>query len=276
MYRLTRLTLDHPRTAWLLLLLVTALLGAGLPQVRVEHGSRVLIGSDHPIIQRLDSFVGRFGGGLPVRVAWPCGEGQPCQHALDGASLRVAHAVTEWLESRGDVRNVVSPSNATILVPTPEGIRVRRLVERGVLVADLEQLVAKAATDDLWLGRIVSSEMDAASILIQPIDNATATSERLVDELDEFLSSHRREGFEFMLEGMGVRAIVSGRDLNDSTARLIPLLVVLMGLVLVLFTRSCRRRWLRSPRWESLWSGPGGAWAGSGGRRTGSIRCLLR
>lgn len=238
MYRLTRLTLDHPRFAWLLLLCATAFLGAGLPRVRVEHGFRVLIGGDHPIIQRLDRVVNRFGGGLPIRLAWPCGVGQPCQHALDDRSLRVAHDLTEWLEYRGDVRNVVSPSNATILLPTPSGMDVRRLVERGELPDDLPQLVAKAAADELWRGRIVSPELDAASILIQPVDNTTETSEALVDDLEEILSEHRREGFEFMLDGTGVRAIVSGRDLNDSTARLIPLLVLLMATVLMLFTRS--------------------------------------
>ena len=238
MYRLTRLTLDFPRLALVLLLGATVLLGAGLPRVRVEHGFRVLIGGDHPIIQKLDRVVNRFGGGLPIRLAWPCGAGQPCQHALDGASLRMAHDLTEWLEYRGDVRNVVSPSNATILIGTPEGMDVRRLVERGELPDDLAALVAKAASDELWRGRIVSPELDAASILIQPIDNSTETSEVLMDDLEEILSEHRREGFEFMLDGTGVRAIVSGRDLNDSTARLIPLLVLLMAMVLMLFTQS--------------------------------------
>jgi predicted RND superfamily exporter protein len=238
MYRLTRLTLDHPRIAWLLLMVVTGLLGAGVPQVRVEHGSRVLVGSGHPIIKRLDSVVNRFGGGLPIRIGWPCGEGWPCAHALDESSIRVAQDLTQWLELRPEVRNVVSPSNATILVPRDDGFDVRRLVEGDEMPDDLDDLIERATSDELWLGRIVSRGLSAASILVQTGDNDPAISEPLLDDLEQVLARHRRAGFEFMLEGMSIRAIVSGRDLNDSTARLIPLLVLLTGTVLLVLTRS--------------------------------------
>ena len=70
MEHLTRLSLDYPKTTLAVLCLVTAILAVGLPRVRSEFGYRVLVGDDHPAVQRLDGFIERFGGGFPIQIAW--------------------------------------------------------------------------------------------------------------------------------------------------------------------------------------------------------------
>jgi len=50
-----------------------------------------------PSIRTMDEFIQRFGGGLPVQIAWECGPGFPCAHALDRASLEMAQRLTEEL-----------------------------------------------------------------------------------------------------------------------------------------------------------------------------------
>ena len=61
----------------LVLALITSGLGYGLTRLRTEFGYRVLIGDDHPAIERLDRLIAHFGGGLPVHVAWSAAPGTP-------------------------------------------------------------------------------------------------------------------------------------------------------------------------------------------------------
>src|SRR5262245_10176326 len=136
MHQLTRLSLSHPRAALALLLAITALLGAGLPRVRSEYGYRVLVGDDHPSIRRLDALIAEFGGGLPLQIAWECGNGAPCGRVFDAASLEMADSVTRSLAGAQGVRGAIGPTNAPLLVPQPGGYAVRRFVEGGRVVAD--------------------------------------------------------------------------------------------------------------------------------------------
>ena len=91
---LARSSIQRPR-AWLsVLLVITCVLAVGLTRLRTEFGYRVLLGDDHPSIQALDQFIAEFGGGLPVKIAWECGDGFPCQSAVDAVSLSMAHELT--------------------------------------------------------------------------------------------------------------------------------------------------------------------------------------
>ncbi|MEE8550995.1 MAG: hypothetical protein V3T08_07035, partial [Gemmatimonadota bacterium] len=131
MHRLTRISLAHPRVTLLVLALITAGFAAGLPRLRTEFGTRVLIGDEHPSIQALDALIERYGGGLPVLIVWSCGQGQPCDSVFDPASLEMAYAVTQALSSLEGIRDVQGIANSALLVPRPDGFDVRRFVEGG-------------------------------------------------------------------------------------------------------------------------------------------------
>ena len=75
MHRLTEFSLRRPWLTLAVLLVITGVLAEGLPKVKPAYGFRVLIGSDHPAIQALDSLIEEFAGGHPVRIAWECGPG---------------------------------------------------------------------------------------------------------------------------------------------------------------------------------------------------------
>jgi predicted RND superfamily exporter protein len=70
------------------------------------------------------------------------------------------------------------------------------------------------------------------------VNDATPTSESLLDALVEITASLRAEGFVFRLNGFAARAVLTGRDLQASTARITPALVVLIGAVLFVASRS--------------------------------------
>jgi predicted RND superfamily exporter protein len=238
MYRLTRISLAYPKSALLIVVAITVVLGAGLSRLRTEFGYRVLIGDNHPSVVALDQFIGQFGGGLPIYVVWACGEGQPCQDVFDHTSLAMADAVTRALKPLAGVRRVGSPASASLLVPSREGFDVRHFVEEGVPVSDARALAVHALADSLWVGKLVSANGRVGSIIVQPVDNEAETSLRVFEAIEEALAPFETRGFEFHLVGEAPETIIGGRDLADSSGGLIPLTVAVIGLILLALSRS--------------------------------------
>jgi predicted RND superfamily exporter protein len=235
---LSRLSLRHPFLAMLALVGVTAALGLGASQLRSEFGYRVLVGHEHPAIQELDRFIEAFGGGIPVQIAWECSNGAPCQSVFDERSLAMAHAVTQQLSSRPGIQTIRGISNAPLLVPTRDGFAVRRFVERDRPAEDVAELRRRALADPLWRNALVSESGRVGIIAVQPTDTRNQTSLRLLDSLDQALAPHREHGFRFHLVGDPVSSILAGRDLAESTNRLVPLTVLVIALVVLGLMRS--------------------------------------
>ncbi|MEZ4215572.1 MAG: efflux RND transporter permease subunit [Myxococcota bacterium] len=240
MYRLTKLTLDHRGPAAAILATVTIVLALGLPKVRTVHGFRILIGEDHPVVRTLDEMTERFGGSRPLEIGWSCGDGAPCRHALDRSSLEVARDLTSALEDLPQVRRVLSPANAALLVPSSEGFVARRLVEHGQIIDDLESLLPVARHDTLWKERLISPDLASAIVIVAPADATIETEDALFDELNAILAKYEQRGFSFNLNGALVRTIESGRALQQSTARILPSLVLVIAIVLLAASGSPR------------------------------------
>jgi uncharacterized protein len=236
--RLTALCLARPAAAALLLVAVTLGAVSQLPKLHTEFGYRPLLGAQHPSIIALEELIDRFGGGFPVRVAWRCGASAPCQEALDPVALAMADAVTETLLAVPAVREVRSPANALLLVPTAEGFAVRRLVEHGESAPDLAALAERARHDALWAGELVSRDGRTGALLVQPEDAESDTSVAVMEALFTALAPYEGLGFEFHLVGHPVEFVVAGRELAESAAVLTPITLTVIALLLVLATRS--------------------------------------
>jgi predicted RND superfamily exporter protein len=237
-YRLTRLSLSYPKSTLFVLAVITAILAGGLPRLRSEFGFRVLIGDSHPSIQTLDKIIERFSGGLPIQIAWECGDGRPCESAFDRPSLEMAHSVTRVLASLSGILSVRGPNNASVLVPQADGFAIRHFVEDGELASDADALAAHALEDPLWLGTLVSADATVGVIVVQPIDNKSETDVRVVEAIQETLTPFEAQGFEFYLAGNAISMVLSGQDLAESTAKLIPFTVLVIALVLFGLSRS--------------------------------------
>jgi predicted RND superfamily exporter protein len=217
----------------LLLAVISIALSAGLTRLRTEFGYRVLIGDEHPSVRALDELIARFGGGLSLIIAWKCGDGCPCESAFDQASVEMAHAVTQALAPLSGIQNIVGIANAALPVPDGDGFAIRRLVENGKRVSDAEALAARALDDPLWVGRFVSADGSVGVIAVQPSDSRNETAERVLGAVEEALAPHRQRGFEFHFAGGAAITVTAGRDLAESTARLVPLTVLIIGSVLL-------------------------------------------
>ena len=240
MYYLTRISLTYPKATLGVILAVTMILGAGLPNLRTEFGYRVLIGDDHPSIRSLDEFIELFGGGLPLQIVWECGEGFPCSSVFDDISIGMAHELAQQLEGIGSVQSILGPSNAALLVPEAAGFAIRRLVENNKLAPDRASLAVRALDDSLWKGRLVSDDGKVASIVVQAQANNGQEDADLVDAVLRELQPHQALGFTFHLVGDAIATVLPGRDLAASTRRLVPLTVGVVGVVLLFLMPSWR------------------------------------
>lgn len=236
METLTRISLARPLLMTCLLLAVSLSLASGLPRLRTEFGSRVLIGDDHPSIRTLDAFIQRFGGGVPLYIAWECGEGRPCQSVFDDRSLEMAHAVTASLAPRQGVGKVRSISNAPIFVPTDAGFAIRSFVENDTIVPDRDELARRAREDPLWMGNLISADGRVGAIIVQPIASESETDERVVGAVLEAIAPY--DAFDFALVGEAFGNIIGGRELAESTGDLIPFMVIVIALVIFVQTWS--------------------------------------
>ena len=123
MHRLTQFSLRRPWLTLAVLLAITVGLGAGVSGIQPGFGARVLLGDQHPTMKRVDAMIAEYAGGYPIRIAWECGPGHPCQSVFDEASLRMADRLTQELELLPMVRAVEGPTNAALLVPRPRWLR---------------------------------------------------------------------------------------------------------------------------------------------------------
>jgi predicted RND superfamily exporter protein len=238
MQRLTRASLDHPRLAAALLVSSTLLLAAGAPRVETVYGARVLIGKDHPVIRTLEGFIGRFGGGLPIHISWACDEGAPCESVFDPVSLRMAATIESELAVSQGIQRVEGLATSPLLVPARDGFSVRRLVEDGEIPADVDELANLAIEDRFWLGRLVSKDAKVGVVIVQQVDTDPETDELAVNAIARAIAPFEAQGFRFYQTGGPAGSVLSGRALADSTRRLVPVTVTLIGLVLFLLSRS--------------------------------------
>ena len=163
------------------------------------------------------------------------------QPRSDTDSLAMAHALTVEITRISDVKYVTGPTNAPLLVPTPDGFAVRRLYEHGNLVDDHLELAARASADPLWVPHLISRDGLAAMIVVQPTSNESAVDIAVVDSLVELIGDVEAKGFRLVLVGDTVSSVIGSRALAKSTAALTPVTVLLTGLVLLFLSSSWRQ-----------------------------------
>jgi predicted RND superfamily exporter protein len=237
MKHLTEFALRVPKLSLAIIFGISIFLGFGASQVEPAFGFRVLVGDDHPAIKTLDEMIEEFSGGLPLQIGWECGPDHPCKHVFDRPSLSMADAVTKELAMARYVRDVQSPANAPILVPAEQGFQIRRFVTHGELAPDFEALAQHALQDRLWTDHLVAQTGLVGVITVQPSDNRASTDLSIMDSVYRALAPFESAGFTYYLTGEAPR-IAAGKGLSESTSRLIPVLVLLIGGVLLFLTRS--------------------------------------
>jgi predicted RND superfamily exporter protein len=213
------------------------LAGAGAQGLRTEVGYRAFLGSTHPAIRDLDRFLARFGGGLPVAAVFVCGE-SPCEEALGIEALRMSHDVATRLAAVPGVARVDSPATSPILVSDFGLPDTRSLAPEGEPVPDRAELAERALADPLWRGQLVSPDGRAGAVLLHLASSEVEVGAGVVRALRRVLAPWEERGFRFHLVGGPVEFVVAGGELATVSARLVPGMVVVVGVVLALAFRS--------------------------------------
>lgn len=237
MTRLARLSLRHPRASVVLLLAISLAAAAGLPRLTTDVGYRAFLGPHHPSIRRFDAFLERFGGGLPMVAVWSCDE-SPCESVFDPAALEMAGAVVGRLESNPFVRRAASPATAPLLVATPAGPALRHLLEEGRPAPDREALARQALANGEWLGRLISPDGQVGAIAVEVSSSEGEAATSAYGALDEALAPYEARGWTFHRAGGPVEFVVAGGELAAATARMVPVMVLLVGATLLVLFRS--------------------------------------
>jgi len=237
MRALAHFALHRPALSIVLLLALSAGAGAGLLRLTSDVGYRAFLGPHHPSIQRFDAFLERFGGGLPMLAVWSCEE-SPCESALDPAALEMAAAVSEELAENAFVQRVVSPASAPLLVASATGPAVRRLMEDGHPAPDLPALALRASGNAEWVGRLVSDDGRVGAIVIEVASSEGRAATSVYQGLDRALEPFEARGWTFYRAGGPVEFVVAGGELADATARMIPVMIALVGATLLVLFRS--------------------------------------
>lgn len=215
---------------------ITVALGAGMFRLETNVGYRAFLGESHPVIRDLDAFLRRFGGGLPMVAVWSCAESPACESVFDPSSLAMAHDVAAELAKVEGIRRVDSPATSPLLAPAflEPFPRARRLAPEGRPAADLGDLVKIALSDPLWVGQLVSTKGDAGAVVVHLASSDGPTSFRVFDALESAVAPWSERGFRFHFAGGPVEFVVAGRELQESSAALLPLMIAVVWAVLVL------------------------------------------
>jgi predicted RND superfamily exporter protein len=230
------MALGHPRVTLALLAAVTLGFAGGLAQLETKVGYRGFLGPHHPAIQELDSFLERFGGGLPAAAVWSCEESGLCQSVFDPVSLRMAQAVVRELEAVEGVRHVESPATTPVLVPTAEGFESRRLIEWEGSPAERAALAERARSDPLWVGRLVSEDGSVGAIVVEHASSESAAVRRVVAALENALLPHQEQGFRYHLVGPVLELMLAEEELDADFFRVVPLMAgIVLGVFVILF-----------------------------------------
>ncbi len=239
MNRLVALSLRRPALAICVALALTFGLGAGMLRVGAETGYRAFLGEHHPVVRALESVTQRFGGGVPFAIVYHCGPGAPCASVFDASALAMAHALTAEIARVPGVTRVESPATSPLLAPELFDLpRARQLAPDGKPAADLDALAARALRDPTWVGQIVSADARAGAIVVQLADSSSASAASAVDGARAALAPFEARGFTYSLVGGPVEFVVAGRELDQQVQRLVPAIVVLVGVILLIAFRS--------------------------------------
>ena len=237
-----RIVAHSLRRPWLTLgvaLLVTIALGAGALRVGPETGYRAFLGEHHRVVRELEAVTARFGGGVPFAIVYHCDVRDPCASVFDAGALAMAYALTSEIEKLPGVTRVESPATSPLLAPELFDLpRARQLAPGGTPAADIEQLARRAVRDPTWVGQIVSADRKTGAIVVQLADSSGSTAEHAVDGARAALSEWEARGFRFSLVGGPVEFVVAGRELDAQVQRLVPAIVVLVGVILLIAFRS--------------------------------------
>ncbi len=238
MTKLTEISLSYPRTTLLVLLAVTIGFAAGLPKSRTDIGYRAYLGAEHPEVQKLDAFVERFGGGLPIVIVWTCEGIRFCETVFDRSALEMAYSVSRDLERFAGVQRVESPATSVLSVPSQDGFDMRQLVVEGVVAPDAAALAERARMDPIWVGNLISEDARVGAIVVELPSTDTEKNEPIFRAILEAVGPYEAEGIEFKFLGEFVELSITETELATDTARLIPLAVVIIGVIVFLQFRS--------------------------------------
>ena len=99
-------------------------------------------------------------------------------------------------------------------------------------------LAERALRDSVWVRELVDAQGSVGAIVVDVASSDSEANVAAYEALDAALAPHERRGFRFHRVGGPVEFVVAGGELQADTAKLVPVMVVLVGAVLALLFHS--------------------------------------
>jgi predicted RND superfamily exporter protein len=218
MDRLAGLCARSPWWTLALVVCVTAIAAWSAVNTESAAGTDANLGSDHPAVVEFEEFLGRFGGGYPILIAYECSSSAACGGALDRPALKMAHAVSRELAKAPFVTRVASPASTSLLIPTALGLESKTLVVGGEPSED-QDLYQRAMSDPLWSRTLVSTNGQVGAIVVELSSTDGAGLSSTITSVESALDPFIDAGFRFYVVGEAAISVAAQRAGRASAAR---------------------------------------------------------
>ena len=226
---IVRFSVDHPAIVIALFALIAVALGLLVPKLKFDPSVESMFPEDHPLIKRMDEVEELFGSTESVIVLVKADD------IFKKRPLEAVEGLTHDLEDLDGIERVTSLFTVYWISGTEEGIDIHPLVEEVPEdEAKLEELRRVALSDELFVGRIISS--DGTTAVISCVPEPGVPDEELYRSVEEIIERYRSAypDLEFRLTGTSVMKALIGIGMRSDIEKFLPIGIALMLILLYL------------------------------------------
>lgn len=230
MRRWTKLILDHP---WLIIGIaaaITILAGSLLPRITFEASIDAMIPDDDPVLRELAQVVEDFGTQDLFFIA------VQAEDVFAPEVLGKIDALAQELESLVGVAGVQTPLNAQKVESSFFGLEIGPMTQDVPhSAAEIEQFKTDILSSP-YAGRLITADGRGAALLLE-LENGTLDRNTLMGQIEELVERYR-DPETIHVVGDAYILYFTEQAMKSDLVKLVPFVVVIIGLVLYLTLRS--------------------------------------
>jgi len=239
--RLSAFVVDHPWWVIALIVALTGLFGSRLSLLTVQTELEHFFLEGDPAIEFYHRYLDRFDTDEFFLLAIKTGD------AFSDDSLALVRKLTDRLAQVNYVKQVMSLTNITDIVPDAEGLAVQKLVQSETLSpGQREELHRRALANPLIVGTVVSADGKTTALFgrTQRVENEPGYRHQLTADLKQVIAEMVPAQYEAHLAGAPVFQTTYDNYVSNDLLTFTPVTIVLLAVLMLLIYRRWRAVWL--------------------------------
>ncbi len=232
MNKITRFVIDRPKTVIIAAILMSILLGSGIPKLRFEEDIKDMIPKEMPSRQTLNELEEIFGGSDTALI----GIGYPEKSVFNVETLKKIKAISDSLDVMPGINRVNSLATIKYMEGHDWGLEVTPyLEEEPETDEDAERIRQMFFRDSTYVGIMVSEDGNFTSIIAQVSEDAEISA--IYQEIKKLVEPFEGPE-EIYLAGTPVVQTIISSSIKGDLRRLIPFVLGLISILLFVSFRS--------------------------------------